>query len=285
VAFIKLENVSKSYGSATNNTPILEGINLEIEAGEFVAIVGRSGSGKTTLLNLIAGLCAGDSGQVTMRGKPITGPGPDRAVVFQSYGLLPWMTALENVKLALTATSRGRSASECHTLALRYLELVNLGPAAQKKPGELSGGMRQRVALARALAMESDIMLLDEPLSALDALTRSVLADEIERISREFKKTVVIVTNDVSEALQLADRVIPLVQGPPAMLADPIEVTQPKPRSRDQVTRSREFRILHQRIVDSLLSEQPNVTRKTPPTESWIPEPDMSPTAALEAAQ
>ncbi|MES1204392.1 MAG: ABC transporter ATP-binding protein, partial [Pseudomonadota bacterium] len=218
MAFLQLSRVSKGFGRGAAFAPVLADINLRVERGEFVAIVGYSGAGKTTLINLMAGLSAPDAGTITLDGKPITGPGADRGVVFQNYSLLPWMTAYENVYLAVDQTFQGWTAPKKRAHAEKYLEMVNLSAARDKKPSELSGGMRQRVSVARALAMEPQILLMDEPLGALDALTRATLQDEISRIWAETHKTVVLITNDVDEGILLADRIIPLSMGPAATL-------------------------------------------------------------------
>ncbi|MCX7103515.1 MAG: ABC transporter ATP-binding protein, partial [Methylobacter sp.] len=207
---LELKSVCKSYGENS----ILNNINLSIKAGEFVAIVGFSGSGKTTLISTIAGLIQADSGEVLKQGMPITEPGPDRGVVFQNYSLMPWLTVFENVALAVDQIFKNWPAEQRRAHTEKYVKMVNLGAAMDKKPAELSGGMRQRVNVARALAASPDILLLDEPLSALDALTRGNLQDEILQIWEQEKKTVILITNDVDEAIYMADRVIPLNPGP-----------------------------------------------------------------------
>jgi len=211
MAFLELTSVSKGFGGP----PVLSSVNLAIERGEFVAIVGYSGSGKTTLISLIAGLTRPDSGTVKLNDLEITAPGPDRGMVFQNYSLLPWLTVTENIALAVDQVFPNHSAEKRRLLAATAIATVNLTPHAHKLPRELSGGQRQRVSVARALAMDPQILLLDEPLSALDALTRATLQDEFERIWEKDKKTVVLITNDVDEALLLADRIIPLTPGPP----------------------------------------------------------------------
>ncbi|HEY0711356.1 MAG TPA: ATP-binding cassette domain-containing protein [Polyangia bacterium] len=185
MAFLELRGVAKGYGDKGTRTEVLRNVNLSIDKGEFVAIVGYSGAGKTTLVSMIAGLLAPDRGEVLLDGKKILGPGPDRGVVFQNYSLLPWLSAFDNVYLAVDQVfaTWTREQKQAHTL--KYLDLVKLAPAKDKRPHELSGGMRQRVSVARALAANPEVLLLDEPLGALDALTRATLQDEIERIWRE----------------------------------------------------------------------------------------------------
>lgn len=255
--FLELNSVSKSFGGRC----VLRDVNLSIAQGEFVAIVGYSGSGKTTLISLIAGLLKADAGTVTLNGSAITSPGPDRALVFQNYSLLPWLTVFENVALAVEQVFPQFTPEQMRGHVEKFIAMVNLLPARDKLPRQLSGGMRQRVAVARALAMEPQILLLDEPLSALDALTRGTLQDEIEHIWESQKKTVVLITNDVDEALLLADRIIPLTPGPGATLTEPIPVTIERPRDRKGLNHDPEFKRLRAQITNRLLSY--NVVRKS----------------------
>ena len=232
MAYLELKNVAKGFGANGARAEVLRDINLTVEKGEFVAIVGFSGAGKTTLISLIAGLLKPDAGTLSLNGLEITEPGPDRGIVFQNYSLLPWLSVFENIFLAVEqcfpnwATARKIEHTE------KFIAMVNLSPARNKRPHELSGGMRQRVSVARALAMDPQILLLDEPLSALDALTRSTLQDEISRIWQENKKTVVLITNDPDEGIYLADRIIPLSAGPGATLGPSIAIDLPRPRDR-----------------------------------------------------
>jgi nitrate/nitrite transport system ATP-binding protein len=256
MAFLEIAGASKSYGTPWKGTEVLHDINLSVERGEFVAIVGFSGAGKTTLINLLAGLVQADSGTVKMNGRPITGPGPERGLVFQNYSLLPWLTVTENIALAVDQVFPQWTAAERRGQVERLVKLVNLTPARNKLPRELSGGMRQRVSVARTLAINPDVLLLDEPLSALDALTRATLQDEITDIRREEDKTVVLITNDPDEALLLADRVIPLSAGPKATLLEPLAVTLPRPRDRKALLDDPEFKRLRNEIVDRLLDSK-----------------------------
>jgi nitrate/nitrite transport system ATP-binding protein len=266
VSFLQLKNVTKSYGSVKGPVPILEDINLEVERGEIVAIVGYSGAGKTTLISLIAGLIQPDAGTITLNDLEITAPGPDRGVVFQNYSLLPWLSAFENVLLAVTQAFPNWSLTKKEQHTQKYLELVNLGAAKDKKPGELSGGMRQRVSLARALAMDPQILLLDEPLSALDALTRATLQDEISRIREETHKTVVLITNDPDEGIYLADRIIPLTSGPRATLGPSFGIEIARPRDRKTINHDVHFRQVRREVAEFLLksrgTQHASVTRK-----------------------
>ena len=227
---LTLTEVCKGYGSSKQRTEVLHNINLEVQRGEFLAIVGYSGAGKTTLISIIAGLIAPDSGRIELDGHQITEPGPDRGVVFQNYSLLPWLTVYENIALAVDSLFDWPAAQK-RAYIEKYLTMVDLTPARHKKPPELSGGMRQRVAVARALAMNPAILLLDEPLGALNALTRATLQDEIERIWEQDQKTVILITNDVDEGLLLADRIIPLSAGPRATLGPSFDVDFDRRRS------------------------------------------------------
>ncbi|WP_333823470.1 ABC transporter ATP-binding protein [Pinisolibacter sp.] len=250
---LELKNVSKSYVSGSDVTHVLSDVNLKIREGEFVAILGFSGSGKTTLISTIAGLVTPDAGEVTMKGVPVTAPGPERGMVFQSYSLMPWLSVHGNIELAVETVFPNESKADRSARIARYIEMVGLSHAADRKPAELSGGMRQRVGIARALAMSPEVLLLDEPLSALDALTRSKLQDEIERIWEEDKKTVVLITNDVDEALLLADRVIPLTIGPGATLAKEFVIDLPRPRDRTAANHDPEFKRLRAEITQYLM--------------------------------
>ncbi len=253
MAILELRKVSKAYGDGDGRTEVLKDIDLEVEDGEFVAIVGFSGSGKTTLMSIIAGLIRPDSGEALLEGKPIDGPGPDRGLVFQSYSLMPWLTVRGNVALAVDAVFARESRRERQARTEKYIALVGLSHAADRRPSELSGGMRQRVAVARALAMSPQILLLDEPLSALDALTRAKLQDEIEQIWEQDQKTVILITNDVDEAILLADRIIPLTPGPNATLGPAFKVDMPRPRDRSAMNASPAFKRLRARITQYLL--------------------------------
>ncbi len=262
MSFLELKNVSKGFAGH----PVLRDVNLSLVEGEFVAIVGYSGQGKTTLMSMIAGLTRPDSGAITLEGRPVTGPGPDRGLVFQNYSLLPWLTVAENIALAVDAVFPAAPAAERAERVAKYIGMVKLSHAADRLPGQLSGGMRQRVSVARTLAIDPRILLLDEPLSALDALTRANLQDEISDIWQKDKKTVVLITNSVDEALYLADRVIPLTLGPGATLAAPITIDLPRPRDRKALNHEPEFKRLRAQITDQLLGygarRQQTVTRK-----------------------
>ncbi|WP_108663052.1 ABC transporter ATP-binding protein [Acuticoccus kandeliae] len=289
MSMLCLKNVSKSYGEGDLRTDVLSNINLTVEKGEFIAIVGFSGSGKTTLINTIAGLIAPDSGSVTVNGAPVTGPGPDRGVVFQSYSLMPWLSVTSNIALAVDQVFADESRAARRKRVDDAVALVGLSHARDRKPAELSGGMRQRVAVARALAMRPDILLLDEPLSALDALTRAKLQDEIEAIWENDKKTVILITNDVDEAILLADRIIPLTPGPRATLGPEFRVDIPRPRDRTAMNSSDAFKALRAKVTGYLmaagLERAAGDAEMAAPTITPILKGARPPRAYLEAAK
>jgi nitrate/nitrite transport system ATP-binding protein len=218
-----------------------------------VSIVGYSGAGKTTLVSLLAGLIFPDKGTVKVGGKAVTGPSSERGVVFQNYSLLPWLSVLENVQLAVDQVFPKLSESERRSRAMKFVEMVNLGPAVAKRPKELSGGMRQRVSVARALAMDPEVLLLDEPFGALDALTRGVLQGELQRISQESGKTMLLITNDVDEGILLSDRIIPLGAGPRASLGPATVVDIARPRDRKELNHDPRFREIRLGVLEYLL--------------------------------
>ncbi|WP_416676566.1 ABC transporter ATP-binding protein [Egbenema bharatensis] len=225
--------MSKLRGRSSADFVALEDINLEIEPNTFVSIIGPSGCGKSTLLNILAGLSQPTTGSVAMNGVPITKPGPDRGVVFQNYGLMPWMTVLENIRFAIETVNPKLPLSRQKTIAQEYIELVGLHGAEGKHPHELSGGMRQRVGIARALAINPQILLMDEPFGALDALTRGFLQDEVERIWEQQRKTVVLITHSIEEALLLSDKIVMMTRGPAARIAKILDVPFARPRHRE----------------------------------------------------
>ncbi|WP_346897356.1 nitrate ABC transporter ATP-binding protein [uncultured Roseibium sp.] len=253
MSYLEIYNTSKSYGEGANRTDVLDDINLKVEDGEFIAIVGFSGTGKTTLISLLAGLIEPDTGGIVFKGKEIEGPSPERGVVFQSYSLMPWLTVAGNVSLAVDAVFKKKPAAERRAIADKYIEMVGLAHARDRKPAELSGGMRQRVAVARALAMQPELLLLDEPLSALDALTRAKLQDEFAAICEQEKKTIILITNDVDEAILLADRIIPLKPGAKATLGPEFKVPFARPRDRGELNHDDDFIKLRAEVTEYLM--------------------------------
>lgn len=245
-AHVSIRNVSKTYvgkrdwfsratRKATLDYTALDDINLEIEPNTFVSIIGPSGCGKSTLLNIIAGLSQPTTGTIEIGGVPISGPGPDRGVVFQNYALMPWMTVLDNIRFAIETVNPRLSASRQRAIAQEYIELVGLRGAEHRHPHELSGGMKQRVGIARALAIDPQILLMDEPFGALDALTRGFLQDEVERIWEQQRKTVILITHSIEEALLLSDKIVMMTRGPEAKIAKILDVPFARPRHRESL--------------------------------------------------
>ncbi|MFT3990616.1 MAG: ABC transporter ATP-binding protein [Luteolibacter sp.] len=267
-AILSLTHVSKSFGRAHERNVVLKDVNLTVQEGDFVSIIGYSGTGKSTLINLIAGLLKPDAGSAEMDGQAIVGPGPERGIVFQNYSLLPWLTVTENIRLAVDQLFPGMSDEERKAHTAKYVDMVKLSHAANKYPKELSGGMRQRVSVARTLAANPRILLLDEPLSALDALTRATLQDEIADIWNKNRTTVIWITNDPDEAILVADRVIPLLPTKDgATLGQEIPIPMARPRSRTELIKSPEFKDLKLQLINTLLdakkaSSASNVTKK-----------------------
>jgi nitrate/nitrite transport system ATP-binding protein len=270
---LELVNVSKGYGG----TAVLKNLSLKVADGEFLAILGFSGSGKTTLINLMAGLVMPDKGEVRFEGAPVTGPGPERGLVFQSYALMPWMSVAGNIGLAVDAVNPRLSKPEKAKLVAKYVQMVGLSHAADRKPSELSGGMRQRVSVARALAMEPQVMLMDEPLSALDALTRANVASEIEAIWDADKRTVVLITNDVDEALVLADRIVCL--NPDGTLGQAFKVPLSRPRDRAAMNDDAVYKSLRADVTAYLMDV--GIAAKVAETRTL---PNLTPRHALPKA-
>ena len=269
---LELNGINKAYGGRS----VLSGISFSMQEGECVCIVGYSGSGKTTLINLIAGLTEPDSGETIFNGKRVTGPALDRGLIFQNYSLLPWLSARRNVELAVAQCMPAASPAAIAERTLKYLRMVKLDHALDRRPAELSGGMRQRVALARGLAMEPRILLLDEPLGALDALTRGDLQDEFVRIQQQEKRSMLMITNDVDEAIMLADRIIPLSAGPGATLGEPIRVEVARPCNRQQLNVDPTYQRTRKSVLSFLLAHGPRATAR--------PKETAAPLAMLETA-
>jgi nitrate/nitrite transport system ATP-binding protein len=257
MAFIEISSISKTFGSGPSARHVLDRASLSVDQGEFVSIVGFMGCGKSTFLNIVAGLVTPDAGEVRFGGEPARGMRHDVSIVFQSYSLLPWFTALENVRLAVAAEfprwPRARQAEQART----YLEKVGLGNAVDRRPSQLSGGMRQRVAIARAFSTEPDVLFLDEPFGALDALTRGNLQQELARLcsDRDRPVTVIMITNNLEEALLLSDRIVPMTRGPRAALGVPVEVAMPKPRTSIQLVHDQQAMHVRTHVIEALTSE------------------------------
>lgn len=250
---LELIQVSKGFGSCGAGSEILTNINLTINEGEFVAIVGFTGSGKSTLVKMIAGLLSPDQGKILFNGEPVSRPSKDRGIIFQNYSLLPWLTVKQNVMLAVNAVYPQWDAKQRDEHTRKYIEMVHLGPAIHKRPAELSGGMRQRVSVARTLAMNPALLLMDEPLSALDAITRASLQQEIVNIWSENRTTALLITNDVDEGIFMADRIIPLTPGPGATLGPAFNINLERPRDKTALNDNPEFIKVRNGIVEYLL--------------------------------
>jgi nitrate/nitrite transport system ATP-binding protein len=231
--YLKLDHIDKSFSRGTATTEVLKDISLVIGKGEYVSIIGHSGCGKSTLLNIIAGLTPVSAGAVLLEDREVNSPGPERAVVFQNHSLLPWLTVYENVSLAVNKVfSRTKTKAERHAWVIENLDLVQMVHAADKRPSEISGGMKQRVGIARALSMEPKILLLDEPFGALDALTRAHLQDSIMEIHARLGNTMIMITHDVDEAVLLSDRIVMMTNGPSARIGEVLTVPLERPRKR-----------------------------------------------------
>jgi len=269
---LELSNLSKGFGPAGKRTEVLHEINLALRENELLAIVGFSGSGKSTLMNLMCGLERPDAGHAAFEGRPITGPDPDRGIVFQNYSLLPWLTVTGNVMLAVRQRFPQMSRAQRRAHAARYIDMVGLTAAGWKRPKELSGGMRQRVSLARTLATQPRLLLLDEPLGALDALTRAQLQDEILEIWQREKRTVVLITNDVDEAVLMADRIIPLTPGPGATLGRAFTVDLPRPRDRTSLNFNPDFKRIRNAVTGYLIDLKREGRRLSPAFDAPLPD-------------
>ncbi len=272
MSYLELKDVSVSFGPASNRTEVLSNLNLKVEENEFVAVIGFSGAGKSTLMSLLAGLQEPTSGEVLFKGKPIKGPGPDLGIMFQNYSLLPWLSVNDNVKLAVNKVFPELSKKEVDEKIHNYVEMVRLDHAGDKKPHELSGGMRQRASLARTLSLDPEVLLLDEPLSALDALTRSELQDQILNIWERDKRTVVMITNDVDEAVLMADRIVPLTMGPKATLADEFIVNMERPRDRHTLNDHPEFMRLKAEITRFMMNLNKEAKSLAKPVNTSMPD-------------
>jgi len=252
-AYLKIDHVDKTFTRGSQQTEVLKEISLSIDRGEYVSIIGHSGCGKTTLLNIVAGLARATTGGVLLEEREVNEPGPDRAVVFQNHSLLPWLTVYDNVRLAVDKVFSGKkSRAERRAWTLHNLELVQMAHAKDKRPAEISGGMKQRVGLARALAMEPKVLLLDEPFGALDALTRAHLQDSVMAIHQKLRNTVLMITHDVDEAVLLSDRIVMMTNGPAARIGEVLDVPLARPRRRLEVASNPTYLKCRQRVLEFL---------------------------------
>ncbi|MDB5105614.1 MAG: Bacitracin transporter ATP-binding protein [Fibrobacteres bacterium] len=251
--FVDISGVHKLFGSGKSRYHALAGVDLRIAKGEFVSIIGHSGCGKSTLLNLVAGLYQATTGSVAVNGKEVTAPGLDRAVVFQSHSLLPWLTVLENVMVAVDSVHPGKGRQFRLDEARKYVDMVHLAQHAGKKPPQLSGGMKQRVGIARAFAADPQVLLLDEPFGALDALTRGSMQDELTTIWEKNRKTVMMITHDVDEAVFLSDRIVLMSNGPAAVIAKVVDVPIARPRTREALLEDSQYLEIRKELLHYLI--------------------------------
>ncbi|WP_312260458.1 ABC transporter ATP-binding protein [Limnohabitans sp.] len=260
--YIQIQSVEQTFKTNKGLFPALRDIHLDIAKGEFVALIGHSGCGKSTLLNLIAGLTTPTAGVLLCANREIAGPGPERAVVFQNHSLLPWLTCFDNVHLGIERVfGETENKAQLRARTDAALAMVGLTHAAQKRPGEISGGMKQRVGIARALAMEPKVLLMDEPFGALDALTRAKLQDELLEIVARTQSTVVMVTHDVDEAVLLSDKIVMMTNGPAATIGEVLSVDLPRPRQRVELAESAEYQRYRKAVIDFLYTRQAHVEK------------------------
>lgn len=251
--YLQIDHVDKTFKRGGSETQVLAGITLGVEKGQYVSIIGHSGCGKSTLLNIIAGLTPATQGGVLLENREVNEPGPDRAVVFQNHSLLPWLTVYDNVRLAVDKVHSGaKSRAERHAWTLHNLELVQMTHAKDKRPAEISGGMKQRVGLARALSMEPKVLLLDEPFGALDALTRAHLQDSVMALHQKLGNTVIMITHDVDEAVLLSDRIVMMTNGPSAEIGEILDVPLARPRKRLDLASNQTYLKCRQRVLEFL---------------------------------
>jgi nitrate/nitrite transport system ATP-binding protein len=276
-ALIKVDGLAKEFPASSGaSLTVFEEVNFQVRTGEFVCLIGHSGCGKTTILNALAGLDHASRGAIILAGKAIEGPSLDRAVIFQSHALMPWMSAIGNVMFAVKSRWPQWERTKIRTHAQRFIDLVGLTGAEDRKPAQLSGGMKQRVGIARALSIEPRIMLMDEPFSALDALTRGMLQDEVHRICRATRQTVFMITHDVDEALLLADRIILMTNGPRALIAEIVRNTLPEERSRHDIHRHPHYYRIRNHVVEFLVERSKSFGRGGPNYDPRHP-PEVSP--------
>ena len=260
--FIEIRDVEQTFKTAKGSFQALRDIHLNVAKGEFIALIGHSGCGKSTLLNLIAGLTTPTHGSLMCANREIKGPGPERAVVFQNHSLLPWLTCYENIYLGVERVfGKTESKAQLKVRTDAALALVGLTPATQKRPGEISGGMKQRVGIARALAMEPKVLLMDEPFGALDALTRARLQDELLAIVQKTQSTVVMVTHDVDEAVLLSDKIVMMTNGPSATIGEVLSVDLPRPRNRVELAEDPHYVHYRKAVIDFLYTRQGHVEK------------------------
>jgi nitrate ABC transporter ATP-binding subunit len=251
-SFLEIDSVAKIYPTKTGGYTVLENVSLDVQQGEFICLIGHSGCGKSTLLNMVSGFSQPTHGEVRLQGKPITKPGPDRMVVFQGYALLPWLTVFENVYLAVNRVYAEKTTAEKTKIVKDHLAMVGLTEATDKKPPQISGGMKQRVAIARALSIRPEVLILDEPFGALDAITKEELQEELLKIWNDHRCTVLMITHDIDEALFLADRLVMMTNGPAATIGEVMQIPFRRPRDRARIMEMPEYYKLRNYALDFL---------------------------------
>jgi nitrate/nitrite transport system ATP-binding protein len=279
--FLKVENLGKAYGAE----PVFEGVNFSLSEGEFVCIIGHSGCGKTTILNALAGLETASTGHVFMDGREVVAPGLDRGVVFQGHALMPWLSVRDNIAFAVRSKWPQWPRAQVAAQVEKYVNLVGLGAALDKKPSQLSGGMKQRVGIARAFAIEPRMLLLDEPFGALDALTRGTIQEELLRICAQTRQTVFMITHDVDEAILLADRILLMSNGPRARVAEIVRNTMPRDRQRATLHHDPQYYRLRNHLVDFLVSRSKELSHGRAPMRPPEVNPGLEPDAETLALQ
>ena len=282
-SYLTIDHVGITFPTDNGPLEVLQSVNLDIAQGEFVSLIGHSGCGKSTVLNIVAGLLKASVGGVVLEGKEVDDPGPDRAVIFQNHSLMPWLSVYDNVRLAVDQVfKKSKSRAERDEWTRHNLELVHMSHALDRKPDEISGGMKQRVGIARALSMEPKVLLMDEPFGALDSLTRSHMQDSLMEIQAELNNTVIMITHDVDEAVLLSDRIIMMTNGPSATIGEILQVDLPRPRNRIELAEDHDYnhyraevvRFLHERHHGPNEVQSKEVTEKTAVTEEVTPELD-----------
>ncbi len=260
-AYLEISNVGMSFKTEKGVFEALVNVDLKISKGEFISLIGHSGCGKSTVLNLVAGLTTPTAGGIILAGREVDGPGPERSVVFQNHALLPWLTVYQNVELAVRQVMKSASKKEIDEKVRYYLSLVHMDHALDKKPHEISGGMKQRVGIARALSLQPKVLLMDEPFGALDALTRAHLQDSVMEIQAELNNTVIMITHDVDEAVLLSDRIVMMTNGPAATVGEILKIDLPRPRDRVALADDPHYHHLRQQVLSFLYEKQSKVTR------------------------
>ncbi|WP_315905208.1 ABC transporter ATP-binding protein [Vibrio fluvialis] len=255
-AFLDLTQLGMRFPTPQGEFVALKNVDLQVQKGEFISLIGHSGCGKSTVLNLVAGLHMPTDGGVIVDGREVDGPGPERAVVFQNHSLLPWLTVYQNVELAVKQVAKGQSKAQIKQQVEHYLDLIQMAHASDKKPDEISGGMKQRVGIARALALQPKVLLMDEPFGALDALTRARLQDALMEIQAELNNTVIMITHDVDEAVLLSDKIVMMTNGPAATVGEVLNIELPRPRNRVQLADDPTYQKYRQSVLRFLYEKQ-----------------------------